>query len=95
MKKKTILNVVLVAVGLAVSLFLSFGGESIYDNLGINTPGHWAARIIVPPQPWNWGAIGDRLRTEMFIDWIFWFAVLYLIYFSVRRIGRRSTNKHR
>ena len=97
MKKNTIFNVVLVVVGLLLSLFLSFGGESIYENFGVNTPGHLAARVFVPPRPYphQLEALGDALRTEMFVDWIFWFVLMYLIYFLATRIGRRSTKPHR
>jgi hypothetical protein len=96
MKKGTILKATLVVAGLAVSLFLAIGGPSIEYNLGIRTPGTIASDLLVRPRslPQAMGAVGDGLRLQMFVDWIFWFAVMYLIYLFAKRASRSLTKSH-
>ncbi len=96
MKKGAIRKAILAVAGLAVSLFLAIGGASIEYNLGIRTPGTIASEVLVPPRPFPhaFEAVGDGLRTQMFVDWIFWFAVMYLIYFLVKRGFRLLTKSH-
>jgi hypothetical protein len=90
MKKWALLKAFLLLLGLAVSLFLAIGGASIEYNLGIRTPGTIASEVLVPPRafPHALGAVGDGLRVQMFVDWVFWFAVLYLVYFVIRKLFR-------
>lgn len=89
MKKPTIFNSVLAGAGLALSLLLAVGGSAIETSCGVRTPGTLAAQALVRPRPQDFGAIGDMLRTQMFVDWIFWFAALWLLYFIVTRISQR------
>jgi hypothetical protein len=79
-----------VAVAAVVALFLAFGGSSIQDNLGIRTPGTLASDALVPPKPspHQFEAVGEGLRMAMFVDWIFWFALICGIYFLITRLGR-------
>ncbi len=77
-----------VAVAAIVALFLAIGGSSIQDNLGIRTPGTLASHALVPPKPQDW--LGDQLRIQIFVDRIFWFAVMCGIYFLVAKLGRKS-----
>jgi hypothetical protein len=85
MKKNTILNVAFVTIGLALSLFFAIGGYTIFDNSGIPTPGVLASRAFVPPTPGT--LLGNQLEVQMFVDWIFWFAVMCGIYFLVAKLG--------
>jgi hypothetical protein len=91
MKKDTIFNIVLTTMGLALSLFLAIGGWSIRENLGIRTPGMLVSDALVPPKPSpnQLEAVGEGLRMQMFVDWIFWFAVMLAIYLMVTALGRR------
>jgi hypothetical protein len=95
MKKGRALKTSLVVTGLAVSLFLAIGGPSIEDNLGIRTPGTIASEVLIPPRPvpHAFEAVGDGLRMQMFVDWVFWFALMWLIYFAATRVGRSRTNR--
>jgi hypothetical protein len=96
MKKGTILKAILVVAGLASSLFLAIGGASIEYNLGIRTPGTIASEVLVRPRlfPHALESVGDGLRTQMFVDGIFWFVVMCLIYFLAKRIFRLFTKSH-
>lgn len=95
MKATTTFKVLLAVVGLALSLFFAMGGSSIQDNLGIRTPGMLASDALVPPKPYphQFAAVGEGLRTQIFVDWIFWFVVMYLIYFVVKRLCERSNDR--
>ena len=90
MKKGTVPKAILVVAGLAVSLFLAIGGSSVEDNLGIRTPGTLASAVLVPPRPFPhaFGAVGDGLRMQVFVDWVFWFALMWLVYFAVTTVGQ-------
>lgn len=96
MKRGTILKAILVVTALAVSLFLAIGGSSIEVNLGIRTPGTIASEILIRPRPFphEFAAVGDGLRMQMLVDWIFWFAVMYLIFFLAKRVLRSLTKSH-
>ncbi len=89
MKKDTVLKAILVVTGLAVSLFLAFGSASILDNLGIRTPGIIAWQDLAPD-----GAIGVGMTIQLLVDWVLWFAVLFLVYFVVTRIFRSLSKRH-
>jgi hypothetical protein len=95
MKKGTVLKAILVVAALALSLFLAIGGSSIEDNLGIRTPGTIASKVLVSPKPFPhaFGALGDGLRMQMFVDWVFWFALMWLVYFAVTKLGRLLTKR--
>jgi hypothetical protein len=82
---------VLGGVGIALSLFVAIGGSSIHDNLGIRTPGTLVSDASCPPRPFpnQLEAVGEGLRMQMFVDWIFWLAVLCLIYFLGAKVGRK------
>ena len=92
MKKKAIIDVAFVTMGLALALFLAIGGSSIRDNLRIRTPGTLVSDALVPPKPYpnQLEAVGEGLRMQMFVDWIFWFAVMCGIYFLVAKLGGKS-----
>jgi hypothetical protein len=77
-----------VAVAAVVAIFLAIGGSSIEDNLGIRTPGTLASHALVPPKPQDW--LGDQLGMQIFVDSIFWFAVMCGIYFLVTKLGQKS-----
>jgi hypothetical protein len=89
MKKGKALKASLVVAGLAVSLFLAIGGSSIEDNLGIRTPGTIASEVLVRPRPFphSFGAVGEGLRMQMFVDWVFWFLLMWLIYFATKGLS--------
>jgi hypothetical protein len=82
MKKWALLKAFLLLLGLAASLFLAFGALSIETNLDIRTPGlivwQFLARGEVSP--------GFGMGAQLLVDWIFWFAVLYLIYFVGKKL---------
>lgn len=88
MKRNTIFKVLLAVVGLALSLFLAVGG----DSYRIPTPGVLLARVLAPPRayPNQLQSLGERLRVQIFVDWIFWFALMYLAYFFAKKLGQRS-----
>ncbi|MGD0571123.1 MAG: hypothetical protein ABSA78_22215 [Candidatus Sulfotelmatobacter sp.] len=87
MKKGTIFNIALTVIGLALSLFLAIGSGSLYDNFRIPTPGILAARILISRSPNDW--MGNQLGAQIFVDWIFWYAVMLSIYFLTSMLGRR------
>jgi len=78
------------AVAAFAALFLAIGGSSIRYNLGIRTPGGLASDVLVPPRPYpnQLAAVGDGLRMQMSVDWIFWFGVICGTYFLVTKLGR-------
>ena len=92
MKNKKIVNVILAVMGLALSLFLAVGG----DSFRVPTPGVLAAKVLAPPQPYpnQLNSLGDSLRIQMFVDWIFWLVVMYLIYFLIKKLSRRFQEPH-
>ncbi len=89
MKKNTILNAVLVAGGVALSLLLAVGAWSIYTNCGIRTPGILATESLPKIGQGELAGFGEMLKTQLFVDWIFWFVVLWLLYFLIVRLTRR------
>jgi len=98
MNADRVFNIALLLVGLAASFFLSFGAESIHDNLGLSTPGYLAGRVLFPPDRHyadRWKVVGESMKGEMIVDWIFWFAVMWLIYFLVVRLSRKFKAQHR
>ena len=88
MKVNTILKTVLVFLGLALSAFLAIGG----DRFPIPTPGVLAARAFVPPRPYpnQLQSLGNRLRLQMFVDWIFWLALMSVLYLLTIKLSRRA-----
>ncbi len=89
MKSNTIFKVLLALLGLAFSLFLAGGG----DGYSIPTPGVLAARVLAPPRayPNELQSLGESLRVQIFVDWVFWFAVMYAAYFFVKKIVNDRT----
>jgi|HubBroStandDraft_6_1064221.scaffolds.fasta_scaffold20042_2 hypothetical protein len=92
MKKKTILNIVLALIGLAASLLLAIGGSSIEDNLHVRTPGMIALKVLVHPKPspHEFEAVGQGLRLQMFVDWLFWFGLMWVLYRVTTKLSHRS-----
>jgi len=91
--KNPILKIVLVPAGLAASLGLAFFGYSFYAGSGIRTPGILLAEAIFPARhsAGEFAAgLGQTLRLQMFVDWVFWFAVMWLLYLLFARLGRKS-----
>ncbi len=76
------------AVAAFAALFLAIGGSSIRDNLGIRTPGTLVSIFLVPPSPQDW--LGNQLGVQIFVDWVFWFAVMCGIYLLIAKFLRRS-----
>jgi hypothetical protein len=76
-----------------VSFFLALAGTVFEQSFGISTPGTLAARAWVPinnRSPHEFEGIGEIARTQILVDWLFWFAVLYAAYKIYMRIGRKS-----
>jgi hypothetical protein len=92
MKKKTILNVMLALIGLAASLLLAIGGSSIEDNVHVRTPGMIASKVLVHPKPspQEFEAVGQGLRVQMFVDWLFWFVLMCVLYRVTTKLSHRS-----
>ncbi|MFY9912218.1 MAG: hypothetical protein WAK56_20425 [Candidatus Sulfotelmatobacter sp.] len=89
MKKTTILNTVMVGGGLALSFFFALGGWAINTNCGIRTPGILVAQSLPTNGQSELAGFGEMLKTQLFVDWIFWFVVLWLLYFLIVRLTRR------
>jgi hypothetical protein len=91
LKRGTIISTTLVFVGLALSFVLAGIGIGFYDKYGVPTPGVFAQRAL-SPNTWrsNWGGIGEGIAVQTFVDWAFWFAVIWLIYFAVQKLRGRS-----
>ena len=91
MKKSGVYKTVLVLAMLAFSLVLAISGWS-FDTWGIRTPGILVVDALARPdfRP----DLGSMFRTQMFVDWVFWFSLLCGIYFLITKLGRRSQGPH-
>jgi hypothetical protein len=90
LKRGTIISTTLVFVGLVLSFVLTGIGVGLYEKYGVTTPGVFAERAL-SPNTWrpNWGGIGEGIAVQTFVDWAFWFAVIWLIYFAVKKLSER------
>jgi hypothetical protein len=94
MEKRTILKLVLVGVAIPASFVMAFVGSLPFEKLGIRTPGMIASDAFVRPSPppHEFASVGEGLRMQIIVDWIFWFAVMYALYWLFRRFGRKARN---
>jgi hypothetical protein len=90
--KKTVFKAVLVAGAIAGSFVLAGAGFGIFhDKLGITTPGILVSDALFPPSSSHqeFDLVGDALRTQIIVDWAFWFALMWFLYWLFRRLGRK------
>jgi hypothetical protein len=89
MNKRIIVKIVLASAAMAASFILAGAGYGIfYEKLGIRTPGIIASRTFVPPKP-NLASLGEDLTVQLLVDWVFWFAVVCLLYWLFGWLGRK------
>jgi len=70
----------------AVSFFLALVGIASAYSFGIPTPGFLAVSII--PRDHGYSTLFTALALQAAVDWLFWFAFLYLV---DRLIARRRS----
>ena len=90
MKKGTLYRALLVIVGILVSFVLALGAWGIYSNYGIRTPGIRFAVALASNKPEELGRLGEVLRIQFCVDFVFWFVVLCLIYFVITKVRQAS-----
>ena len=90
MKMNGVYNAVFVIAALALSLVLAISGFGFDTWGGIRTPGILVVEALAKPdsRP-DFAKLGPMFRTQLFVDWVFWFALLCGIYFLITRVGRR------
>jgi hypothetical protein len=92
--KKMILKTVLVGAAISVSFILAAAGFGIlHDRFGITTPGMLVSDALVPPSPsyhQEFASVGQAIRVQIIVDWLFWFALICALYWLLGRLGRKA-----
>jgi hypothetical protein len=89
MKEKIVFKVGLGAVATAISFVLAGAGFGIFkDRLGVTTPGILVSHALFPPSASQrqFDLVGDVLRVQIIVDWAFWFALMWALYWLFRRL---------
>lgn len=81
---KAILQSTLAASAALIALMLAFAGEALHLKLGVMTPGVWVADFLYPP-----GSISASIDVQLGVDFVFWFALMYALYWLVSRLWRK------
>jgi hypothetical protein len=85
-------KIALVIGGLVLAFALEFSISGWWFHMIGKTPGMIASDILIHPVFGNeremYAAVGDRAFVQLAVDWLFWFVVVCLIYFLVRRFVR-------
>lgn len=79
----------LAAAAGAISFIMAAAGWEFFSKTGIPTLGIMVAIWWIAPVKPHLGSLGEGLFTQFFVDWIFWFVVMWLVYVLIARIGRR------
>ena len=87
MNKNLAFKSLMIAASIAVSVVLAFGAWAFYTKTGLRTPGILVWDKIVAPDITSKAAasFGHMFAVQLSVDFAFWFAVIYLIYFLVKR----------
>ena len=92
MDKTRILRLVLLVVAIPVSFVMAFLCALPFESLGIPIPGMLASHVLVSPSsrsPHEFAGVGEMLRMQIVVDWLFWFALLCLGYFVFTKMSQK------
>jgi hypothetical protein len=91
MDKRKLLKVALLIVAIPLSLAMAAFAFILSEELGVRTPGRLASDFLVPPSrpPHEFGAVVEGIKLMVFVDWLFWFGVLCVLYILYTRLGRK------
>jgi membrane protein implicated in regulation of membrane protease activity len=82
--RKAILQSILAASAAVVAFMLAFAGLPLALKLRIITPGVWVSEVLYAP-----GSISAPMDVQLGVDFVFWFALMYALYWLVSRLWRK------
>jgi hypothetical protein len=92
--KGVLTKIFLVAAGALLSFSLALGGWAFYANTGCRTPGILVWDVVVAPhRKLGWAALGDVLSVQLFVDFLFSFAIMCGLFFAVTKLRHRPKSR--